>query len=244
MNPRVLVVEHDAECPPHLFGDWLTEAGCRLDVCRPYAGDPLPALAGYAGLVVLGGPMGANDDDRHPWLGPVKELLREARASAVPTLGICLGHQLAAVALGGTVTVNPSGQQVGLLGVGWTDAAREDRLFAPLSWPRRGVQWNDDIVAELPPGATLLAETGRHEVQVVRFAERMWGVQLHPEVDAPILHPWAEEDRGSHETRGVDTDALLRDIDAARQELDEAWRPLAAGFAELVGEHASVRPGR
>ena len=244
MSPRVLVVEHDDECPPALLGDWLTEAGCEIDVCRPYAGAALPALEAYDGLVVLGGPMGANDDERHAWLGPTKELLRDARASHLPTLGICLGHQLAAVALGGTVTPNRLGQQVGLLGVGWTEAARDDRLFAPLSWPRRGVQWNDDVVVELPPGATLLAETGRGEVQVVRFAPLMWGVQLHPEVDAPVLRPWAEEDRGSHETRGLDTDALLRDIDAAREELDAAWRPLAAGFDELAREHASVRPGR
>lgn len=235
----VLVVEHDAECPPAWFGSWLGEAGVDLDVCRPYAGDALPAaLSAYDGLVVLGGPMGANDDDKHAWLGPVKELVREARATDLPTLGICLGHQLIAVALGGTVTRNPHGQQVGLLGVGWTEAARDDRLFAPLATPRRGVQWNDDVVAALPGDATLLAGTGREEVQAARYGPLMWGVQLHPEVDVPVLRPWAESDRGSHETRGIDTDAVLRDIDAAREELDDAWRPLAAGFADLVREHA------
>jgi GMP synthase (glutamine-hydrolysing) len=62
----------------------------------------------------------------------------------------------------------------------------------------------------------------------------MWGVQLHPEVDAGVLEPWAEDDRGSHETRGIDTDGLLREIDEARGELDEAWRPLAVGFAGIV----------
>ena len=222
---RVLVVEHDAECPPHLFGAWLEEAGCSLDVVRPYAGDPLPPLDGYDGLVVLGGPMGANDDDKHAWLGPVKEQLREAHAAELPTLGICLGHQLIAAALEGTVR-------------GWTAAAVDDPLMGPLATPRRGVQWNDDVVVALPDDAVLLAETERGEVQAARFGTRMWGVQLHPEVDAPVLRPWAEEDRGSHETRGIDTDALLRDVDAARAELDDAWRPLATGFARLVGERA------
>ncbi len=236
-RPVVLVVEHDRECPPALFGTWLEEAGCALDVRRPYAGDELPPLDGYDGFLLLGGPMGA--DDGHAWLARAKELVRDARGTHVPTLGICLGHQLVASALGGTVTRNPLGQQVGLIGVGWTDAAREDRLFAPLASPRRGVQWNDDIVAELPLGATLLAETGRHEVQVVRYAPLMWGVQLHPEVDVPVLEPWAESDRGSHVTRGIDTDGLLRDIGAAREELDGAWQPLAAGFAGLAGEHAA-----
>lgn len=239
-RPVVLVVEHDLECPPALVGTWLTEAGCDLDVRRPYAGDELPGPAAYGGLVVLGGPMGANDDDRHAWLAPVKELLRQARDRELPTLGICLGHQLIATAYGGTVGRNPRGQQVGLLDVGWTAAAAADRLLGPLSTPRRGVQWNDDVVTELPPGAVLLAATGAGEVQAVRYAPTVWGVQLHPEVDVPVLEPWAESDRGSHETRGIDTDAVLREIDAARAELDDAWRPLATGFAALASERAAL----
>ncbi|WP_243060692.1 type 1 glutamine amidotransferase [Nocardioides sp. SR21] len=234
IRPTVLVIEHDAECPVALVGDWLDAAGCDVVVCRPYADDVLPAIATYDALLVLGGPMGANDDEKHAWLGPVKDVIRDARDTDLPTLGICLGHQLIAVALGGTVERNPRGQQVGLLGVGWTEAARDDRLVGPLATPRRGVQWNDDIVIRLPDDATLLAETEHGEVQVARYAPLMWGVQLHPEVDEPILRPWAEDDRGSHETRGIDTDGVLRDIDAARAELDDAWRPLAEGFAELA----------
>ncbi|WP_051552012.1 type 1 glutamine amidotransferase [Nocardioides sp. URHA0020] len=231
VGPHVLVVEHDAECPPALLGSWLEGAGCTLDVRRPYAGDELPALRSYDGLLILGGPMGADDDARHTWLGPVKELVREARESGLPTLGVCLGHQLIASALGGRVERNPRGQQVGLLDLGWTDAAAGDPLLGPLATPRRGVQWNDDIVTALPEDATLLAATPYGEVQAVRYAPEMWGVQLHPEVDAAVLEPWAEEDRGSHETRGFDTDALLREVEAARAELDRAWQPLADGFA-------------
>jgi GMP synthase (glutamine-hydrolysing) len=235
-SPVVLVVEHDAECPPALFGDWLAEAGCALDVRRPYAADgsELPDLTAYDGLLILGGPMGSEDDATHAWLGPVKELVREARGSGLPTLGICLGHQLIASALGGRVERNPRGQQVGLLDIGWTAAADADPLMGPLATPRRGVQWNDDVVTALPDDATLLAETAYGEVQAVRYAPAMWGVQLHPEVDADGLKPWAEEDRGSHETRGLDTDALLQEINAARAELDAAWRPLAQGFAARI----------
>jgi GMP synthase (glutamine-hydrolysing) len=238
MSPRVLVVEHDAECPPALIGTWLEDAGCALDVRRPYtapsSGGELPALAAYDGLMVLGGPMGADDDAQHAWLRPVKDLVREARGSGLPTLGICLGHQLIASALGGRVERNPRGQQVGLIPLGWTASAADDRLLGPLASPRRGVQWNDDIVSALPDDATLLAETAYGEVQAARYAPAMWGVQLHPEVDAAVLQPWADEDRGSHETRGIDTDRLLREIDDARAELDEAWRPLAEGFAGLL----------
>ena len=236
-SPTVLVVEHEDECPPALVGDWLTEAGCILEICRPYKGDEVPTLAPYDGLLILGGPMGAHDDELYPWLRPVKQRVREARAARLPTLGICLGHQLIAVALGGLVEKNRYGQQLGLLGVGWTDAAGTDVLMAPLATPRRGVQWNDDVVTALPDGATLLAATGRDEVQVARYGPSMWGVQLHPEVDVAVLLPWAESDRGSHEARGVDQAALLRDIGAARAELDDAWRPLASRFAALAAEY-------
>ncbi|MCW2843614.1 MAG: glutamine amidotransferase class-I [Nocardioides sp.] len=241
--PTVLVVEHERECPPGLFGEWLAAAGCALDVRRPYAGDELPELAPYDALVVLGGPMGAKDDDKHAWLGPVKDRIRTAVADAVPTLGICLGHQLVAVALGGDVDRNPLGQQVGMLGVGWTPEAATDALLGPLATPRRGVQWNDDIVTRLPAGAVLLAETEHGEIQAARYAPTLWGVQLHPEVDADILRPWAASDRGSHEARGIDQDAVLRDIEGARAELDAAWRPLAVGLARLASERAG-RAGR
>jgi GMP synthase (glutamine-hydrolysing) len=237
-SPTVLVIEHEDKCPPALVGQWLTEAGCALEVCRPYAGDEVPALDAYDALLILGGPMGAHDDEQHPWLRTVKQRVREAATAQLPTLGICLGHQLIAVALGGTVEKNRHGQQLGLLGVGWTEAAGTDELMGPLTTPRRGVQWNDDIVTTLPDGATLLAATGRDEIQAVRYGPTVWGVQLHPEVDVPVLLPWAESDRGSHEARGVDQQALLRDIGAARAELDDAWRPLAYGFAALADTFA------
>jgi GMP synthase (glutamine-hydrolysing) len=237
-SSTVLVIEHEDKCPPALVGQWLAEAGCALEVCRPYAGDAVPALDAYDALLILGGPMGAHDDEQHPWLRTVKQRVREAATAQLPTLGICLGHQLIAVALGGTVEKNRHGQQLGLLGVGWTEAAGTDELMGPLTTPRRGVQWNDDIVTALPDGATLLAATGRDEIQAVRYAPTVWGVQLHPEVDVPVLLPWAESDRGSHEARGVDQEALLRDIGAARAELDDAWRPLASGFAALADTYA------
>jgi GMP synthase (glutamine-hydrolysing) len=232
----LLVVEHEKECPPAHLGRWLTEAGAELAVRRPYLGEPLPDLAAYDGLVVLGGSMAADDDALHAWIGPTKELLRSAVADGVPTLGICLGHQLLASALGGRVTANPSGQRLGLVEIGWTDAAGDDPLLGGLvdGSSRRGVHWNHDIVIHPPPGAELLAATPAGEVQALRYGPRAWGVQWHPEVDVPVLVSWAEGDRADHLERGIDQQALLDEIDAARAELDTAWRPLASRFSELV----------
>ncbi|QBR91543.1 type 1 glutamine amidotransferase [Nocardioides euryhalodurans] len=233
---RILVVEHEAECPPALFGTWLEDAGAGLEVCRPWAGEELPGPAGlpaYDAVVVLGGSMGADDDELHHWIGPVKELVRSSVASGQALLGICLGHQLVASALGGTVERNPRGQQVGLYDVGWLPEAADDDLVAGLG-PVRGVQWNSDVVTGLPEGAVALARTDAGELQVARFAPRAWGVQLHPEVDGPVVASWAAGDRDDHLERGIDQAAVIADIDGARAELDAAWRPLATRFAELA----------
>ncbi|MGA8247352.1 MAG: type 1 glutamine amidotransferase, partial [Nocardioides sp.] len=157
MSARVLVVQHEDDDPIHLMGGWM--GGVDLDVCRPYVdGETLPpGPTGYDGIVVMGGAMGANDDATSPWLTPTKELIRRADADRVPTLGICLGHQLAAVALGGEVRPNPRGRQFGLLEVGWEPAAHLDELFAPVATPRRALQWNDDVVTRLPEGSRALA---------------------------------------------------------------------------------------
>ena len=233
---RILVVEHEAQCPPAHLGTWLGDAGAELEVCRPWAGDPLPDLRAadvteYDGLVVMGGSMGANDDATCPWLAPLKEQLRQAAAIGLPTLGVCLGHQLIAVALGGTVAANPRGQQVGLFDLGWTE--EDDPLLGGLGRVR-AVQWNDDVVTVLPDGAVALARTPEGELQAARFAPTVWGVQVHPEVDVPLLTSWAAGDRDDHLARGIDQDALLAEIGGAHEELERAWRPLGEAFVAMA----------
>jgi GMP synthase (glutamine-hydrolysing) len=225
----VLVVQHEDGCPPARVGTWLEEAGLRLDVRRPYAGEDLPAdLSGHEAVVVLGGQMGANDDADHGWLTPTKALVREAARDGVPTLGICLGHQLVAVALGGTVDRNPRGRQIGVLDIGWTEAAATDPLLAGLATPRRAVQWNEDLVLVPPPGAVLLAATPRGEVQAMRFAPTVWGLQWHPEATPAIVREW-----GSHEP-GPRADAGVAAVEAADAKLELSWRDLGKAFAATL----------
>lgn len=242
-SPSILVVQHEADDPPAHVGRWLQEAGCLLDVRRPYVGDELPGtLEEHDGLLVLGGAMGANDDDEHDWLAPTKDLVRAAAGADLPTLGICLGHQLAATALGGVSKPNPRGQQVGLLEVGWTPEAAGDPLLGQVEeLPRRGVHWNDDVVDPLPAGAVVLAATPDGEVQAARLARSVWGVQSHPEVDHEIVASWVtDEERTAMAGRGLDADGVLADVDAARAELDRGWRPVTEAFARLVHTHAAL----
>jgi len=223
----LLVVQHEDECPPGMLGRWWSDDGTRLDVRRPYAGDALPTdLTGHDALVVLGGHMGAEDDATHPWLTPTKQLFRTAAGGGVPALGVCLGHQVAASALGGRVTPNPAGSQTGLLRVGWEEASARDALVGDLATPWRGVHWNDDVVVELPAGAVRLASAPGGEVQAARLAPSVWGVQWHPEADVDVVAGWPGTTRALDEVR------------AAGPELVESWRPLAAAFLALVRARA------
>ena len=226
MTDPVLVVQHEDECPPAWFGTWITGAGVALDVRRPYLGEDLPAtLDGHSGMLVLGGAMNAVDEFATPWLVPTKALVRAAVDRDLPLLGICLGHQIVAHALGGTIAPNPHGTQADLLDIAWTTAADGDLLFG--SRPGRAAHWNDDIVLRPPFGSTVLATAPRGEIQALRFAARAWGIQSHPEVDETILRVWAEHD-------GIDADDFLERTAAAREELASGWRPVAAAFARLV----------
>ena len=196
--------------------------------------------------------MGANDDAVLEWIGPVKELIRDAVAEGVPTLGICLGHQLMGAALGGRVTPNPRGQQVGLLEVGWTDEARHDRLFGGLATPRRGVQWNYDLVVEPPADAVILARTDDGEIQVARYAAHAWGVQLHPEVDETVVATWVtDSERTELADRGFDADELVEEIRGgprrARPRLGAAGgrvRRRRAGPADAMTGHPTTDQGQ
>lgn len=228
----MLVVQHQEDCPPAWVGEWLVEAGCRLDVRHPYRGDDLPDdLVGHDGLLVLGGSGNAHEDDRYAWFPSTRALVRDAVTRGTPTLGICLGHQLVAVALGGESRRNPLGTQLGLLEVGWTEAAGQDALFGDVPG-EHGLFWNDDVVLTAPEGTVALARTPSGELQVARFAPAVWGVQLHPEVDERVLQPWADEDRDRHD-EGV-VDSVLAQVAEHRAGLVAGWRPLAQAFAVLV----------
>ena len=181
--------------------------------------------------------MGADDDETHPWLPSVKELVRAAAAKGKPALGICLGHQLAAVALGGEALPNPRGRQFGLYDVGWEPGAHLDELFSTVATPRRGAHWNDDIVTRLPEGARVMARAIDGEVQAVRFAPTVWGVQWHPEVDEPLFRGWLA-DGNADPALAEEALALLA---AEGDQLVEWWRPLGVRFAELAALPVSGR---
>ena len=137
--------------------------------------------------------MGANDDDAYPWLAPTKALIRAGRRAGVPVLGICLGHQLAAAALGGEVVVNPTGPRRGVLETSWADGAGEDPLLG--SCGDTAVFWHHDVVTRLPEGTRVLARAHTGELLAARYARPSGGCSATPRPGEEIVTGWAAKDR-------------------------------------------------
>lgn len=194
-SPDVLVIQHAAWEGPGLVSRALDERGISWrSVTVLDDPDPeLPEVASLAGLVVMGGGMGALDDAAHPGLAAERQILAEATAAGVPVLGICLGMQLLAVALGGEL-LTAHGEEIGVAPVALTGAGLRDAYLYPLtvdaSPDPEVLHWHGDAVTA-PPGATVLASSPLTPVQAFRSGTAV-GLQFHLELDGTHLDEWLE----------------------------------------------------
>jgi GMP synthase (glutamine-hydrolysing) len=236
---RLLVIQHEDEAPLGWFDSWFAAAGAESHAVAAHRGEPVPtSLDGYDGLVVLGGAMGAYDDEDHPWLAATKTLIAQAvtpqQVAGWPFLGICLGHQLAAVALGGKVTRNPHGHSAGLTPFSVTAAGHDDALLGGVDAGAPAIMWNNDVVTRLPDGAVALAMSPDGTVQAARFAPLAWGVQFHPEASPDIFDGWTIDKPSAPDLPGIDVPAAAATIRAAERALRRTWEPVARRFAALA----------
>lgn len=241
---RALVITHSASEGVGTLGTWLPEAGLELDVVAPWDGEVLPeTLEAYDALVVMGGPQQAYDDDSAPWLRATKNLLRLAVSSNLPTLGVCLGAQLLAVATGGRVELGEDGIEAGVRLVAKRDAAWEDPLLADVPFTPTVVQWHEDVVVDLPPGAVLLASSSKYPHQAFRVGARAWGLQFHIETPPEMLRHWGREYGARVLEAGQDPVALAERAVAELDEVAACWQPVVARFAEFAqGRGRTVLP--
>ena len=169
-------------------GRALREADLVLDERDLLRGAALPALGEAEAILTLGGNQSARDLDHRPELRAEAALLRSAAQAGVPVLGICLGAQLLARALGAPVR-RMARRQVAWVPVERLPAAEGDPLVGALPSPVMALHWNEDCF-ELPEGGTELLSRAGEGCEAFRWGERAWGIQFHPEVDGPILEDW------------------------------------------------------
>jgi len=188
-RPKILVFQHVPYEPLGTLDPLLKQAGFRLRYVN-FGRDPdaLPTLDGYTALIVLGGPMNADDFAGYPHLAREIELLQLAVQRRMSVLGICLGAQLLAKALGGKIIAGAARE------IGWHEVeATADGLLDPVlssfGQRREVFQWHDDVI-ELPPGAVHLASSEICSTQAFRYGEHAYGLQFHLEADGALIERW------------------------------------------------------
>jgi GMP synthase-like glutamine amidotransferase len=197
---RVAVLQHQELVGLGYLGESLERRGVRLEVGRADRGEPLPSGSEYDTLVVLGGTMNVYQEDEHPWLRAEDRLIRQTVERDQPLLGVCLGSQMLAKAMGARVRVGGA-PEAGVMPIELTEAGRADRLFAGLGDAPEFVSWHDDTF-EIPAGGVRLASSAGCANQAFRVGERAYGVAM--------AAGWLEE---LLPDANVDRAALLRAVE-------------------------------
>ena len=239
LDSRLLVLQHIACEPPAAFEDELRSRGLELLRVELDEGDALPDWREFPAIVVMGGPMGAYEEDEHPWLAAEKRLLREAVEADVPVWGVCLGAQLLAGALGARVYPGER-PEVGLLPVELTPAASSDPVFgeAPSSFPT--LQWHGDTF-DLPEGATLLASSPAYPNQAFRIG-RSYALQFHIEVSLELATEWGEVPAYAQSLEATLGPGALDRLLAGVEEHADVTLPLARRLFGSWLEHVARLP--
>lgn len=230
---KILSIVHGSDARAQLFSQVVREAGHTLEEWSLAWGTPPPRpIDDYDAVLVFGGAMHADEDDRHPWLNEENLLLQRLLDLHLPTLGVCLGAQLLAKAAHAPVH-RASRPEIGWHDVELTDEAESDPVFSRLPGRFRAFQWHY-YTHGLPSGAVELA---RSEVctQAFRLGSSAWGVQFHPEVTREQIQSWLETD-GFNE--GVDVERVAAESD----ELIEEWNRIGAALCGAFLEEAAAVP--
>lgn len=208
---HVIVLTHATPEHPGLIEPALRERGLELRTVRTHEGDAVPGeLEDAAGLVIMGGPMGVYEHAAYPHLRRELALLERALRAELPVLGVCLGSQLLAAALGAQVTPGPA-KEIGWHDVYLTDEAAADPLFAGAPATFAGFHWHGDVFS-LPAGATSLAASARTKVQAFRHGAAAYGLLFHLEVTAAMIEAMVAAFADELRVAKLDGAAILKDM--------------------------------
>ncbi|MDH3620239.1 MAG: type 1 glutamine amidotransferase [Gammaproteobacteria bacterium] len=215
-RPKVLVFQHVPFEPLGTLDPLLKDAGFRIRYVN-FGREPhsRPTLDGYEALIILGGPMNSDQIDSYPNLITEVDIIREAVERDMSVLGICLGAQLLAKALGGAVSRNAV-REIGWYDIELTEAGQCDPVLSAFAPMQEVFQWHEDGIT-LPPEADLLASSPASDVQAFRFGEHAYGFQFHLEANRPLIDRWLavpiHQDTLREERGNVDPELIRKKAD-------------------------------
>lgn len=226
---NVLAVVHGSNVPPGLIGEEAERRGHEVDTWSLAWRTPPPRpIDDYGAVMLFGGAMHADQDDRHPWLRDENLFLQRLLDLRLPVLGVCLGGQLVAKAAHAEVTAMPE-PEVGWVDVELTEEAADDPVFAGLPDRFPTFQWHYYEFA-VPAGAVALARSDRC-AQAFRLGDSAWAVQFHPEITRTILEGWLAE--APDETPGTPAE-VLAEFDRHADGWEAFSRVLGGNFIEAA----------
>jgi GMP synthase-like glutamine amidotransferase len=202
--------------------------------------DPVPDdLLAADAAIALGGLANPDQTDELPWLARERDALAALVDAGIPTLGICLGGQLLASALGAPV------RRLELPEIGWwpivaTPAAADDPVLSALPARFRAFEWHD-YAFDLPPGSRRLAGSERSPNQAVRMGPNAWALQFHLEVGADTIGWWTEEGEPEIVAKGLTRAAILADTSREADAYVATARAVAGRFLDVAEARATTR---
>lgn len=225
----VLIVQHAPHEHPAAVRRTLESQGIQTHWIHSYLGEPYPELSSIAGMISLGGPMGANDEEKHPWIGPEIALMRKCIESGYPIAGICLGGQMMARAIGGKVERNEV-HEVGWFPIEVTEAGRKDPILSVAGPNPTVYHWHGDTF-HLPQDAVLLARSRACPRQAFRLGELAYGFQFHPEADHQLVGEWLDTEGCEDDIAYARKQSGARTVQNSKTQRDRA----------TLGEKASLK---
>ena len=235
---RILVFQHVAAEPLGTLDPLIRRRGHRVKFVNfERSPDAQPKIDRYRGLIVLGGPMNVEDRDQRPHLQTEIAVIGDALAQGKPVLGICLGAQLLAHALGAEVRRHDV-SEIGWYDLATTEHGRSDPVLAPLGALAPVFQWHG-YSFDLPAGAAHLARTTTCENQAFRYGENAYGFQFHLEMNKPLIERWLNlpsyRDDLIAAGLGRDADAIRTDTYTRIDAMQDAAHAVFNNFLDLIG---------